>query len=358
MSPAVEIYQLFFVFVLGGMCAGTTAVNSAHLPTVLAFILPAILPLAVSFLFEGSVPRLVWAVMLLVFASALSLTSWRGHRAFGERIRLHLALCRQDRELLEANERLRNEVAERQKAEARLHQAQKMEAIGHLTGGVAHDFNNLLQVVVGNLHMIGRLADDNIRIHRHIRAAEQAVKQGAQLTGSLLAFARRQTLRVERVDLNTTLQEFQPILLQAIGDTVQLRNYLAPDLPRCEVDPVHFKSAILNLVINARDAMPGGGQLSITTGETILNEVDLAENPDARPGRFVSVSVRDSGSGMATQILAQVFEPFFTTKEIGKGSGLGLSQVYGFVRQSGGHVHLSSNPGAGTVVSLYFPGLQ
>jgi len=354
LSPAVEPYQLFFAFVLGGMCAGATAVNSAHLPTVLAFIFPATLPLAASFLVEGSAPRIVSALMILVFASALSLTSLRAHRAFGERLRLHFVLRGQRHELSEANERLRREIAERQKAEANLHQAQKMEAIGHLTGGIAHDFNNLLQVVTGHLSMIDRLADDNVRIHDRVRAAELALKQGAQLTGGLLSFARRQTLRVERVNLNTLLQEFEPILFQAIGDTIRFHTFLPPALPNCEVDPAHFQSAILNLVINARDAMPEGGQLSISTGVTTLDEADLQANPDASPGRFVSVSVQDSGHGMTAEVLAQVFEPFFSTKEIGKGSGLGLSQVYGFVRQSSGHVHLRSEPGAGTVAVLYF----
>jgi signal transduction histidine kinase len=358
LSPAAETYQLFFVFVVGGMCAGTTAVNSTHLPTVLAFIIPATLPLAASFLAGGSAVRLVSALMILVFASALSLTSLRAHRAFGERIRLQLALSRQGRALSEANKRLRDEMAERQKAEAGLHQAQKMEAIGHLTGGIAHDFNNLLQVVTGSLSMIGRLAEGNTRVLEYIRAAEQATTQGARLTSSLLAFARRQSLQVERVNLNTLLREFQPLLLRAMGGAIQFQALLAPGLPGCNVDPAHFQSAILNLVINARDAMPEGGQLSIITDVIMLTEEDLLANPDAKPGRFVSVAVQDSGSGMTAEVLAQVFEPFFTTKEIGKGSGLGLSQVYGFARQSRGHVHLRSKPAAGTCVTLCLPAVD
>lgn len=353
--PAAETYQLFFVFVVGGMCAGTTTVNSAHLPTVLAFIIPATLPLSATFVTEGSALRLVSAFMILVFASALSLTSLRAHRAFGERIRLQLALSRQGRALREANERLRGEMAERQKAEAGLHQAQKMEAIGHLTGGIAHDFNNLLHVMTGSLSMISRLAEGNARILDYVRAAEQAAKQGARLTSSLLAFARRQSLQVERVNLNTLLQEFQPLLLRAIGGAIQFQAFLAPNLPDCNVDPAHFQSAILNLVINARDAMPEGGQLSIITDVITLTAEDLLANPDAKPGRFVSVAVQDSGSGIAAEVLAQVFEPFFTTKEIGRGSGLGLSQVYGFARQSRGHVHLRSKLAAGTCVTICLP---
>ena len=211
--PPAEPYQLFWAFVIAGMCAGTTSVNSAHMPTVLAFVLPASLPLAARFIAEQSEPLLVSGLMIVIFAAALSLASLRTHRAFGEHIRLQFALSRQGRALSDANDRLRAEVSERQKAEAILHQAQKMEAIGHLTGGIAHDFNNLLQVVIGNLTMIGRLADDHLRIHRYIQAAEQAAQQGARLTGSLLAFARRQSLRVERVRLNSLLEEFEPLLI-------------------------------------------------------------------------------------------------------------------------------------------------
>ena len=358
LCPAVETYQLFFSFVIGGMCAGTTTVNSAHLPSVLAFILPATLPLAASFLTDESALRLVSALMILVFALALSLTSLQAHRAFGERFRLELMLSRQRRDLADANERLRGEIMERQKAEASLQQAQKMEAIGHLTTGIAHDFNNLLQVVTGNLSLIGRVAESNSQIARYLRRAEQGVKQGARLTSSLLAFGRRQSFRMEQVSLNTLIEDFRPILLRALSNTIQLRTALAPDLSSCNVDPAHFQSAILNLVINANDAMPEGGQVLISTGLTTLGTDDLLANPDASPGCFVSASVRDNGLGMTEEVAARVFEPFFTTKEIGKGSGLGLSQVYGFARQSRGHVQLCSKPGAGTCVTLYLPALD
>jgi signal transduction histidine kinase len=337
------------------MCAGTTSVNSAHMATVLAFVLPASLPLAARCIAEGSEPLLVSGWMIVIFAAALSLASLRAHRAFGERIRLQFALSRQGRALSDANDRLRAEVLERQKTEAILHQAQKMEAIGYLTGGIAHDFNNLLQVVIGNLTMVGRLADGHLRILDCIRAAEQAAQQGARLTSSLLAFARRQSLHVERVNLNALLQEFDPLLTQATGDGITRRTSLMSGLPDCQVDPVHFQSAILNVVINARDAMSEGGQLWVGTSVTTLGVEDLLANPDAKPGRFVSVSVRDDGSGMAEDVLARVFEPFFTTKDVGKGSGLGLSQVFGFARQSGGHVQLDSQPGAGTCVTIYLP---
>jgi signal transduction histidine kinase len=355
LSPDAEIYQLFFAFVIGGMCAGTSTVNSAHAPTVLAFILPASLPLAARFLTEGSPPLLVSGLMIVLFAAALTLNSLRVHRDFADRFRLHLTLGRQSAALQNANERLRDEVAERLKAEAILHQAQKMEAIGHLTGGVAHDFNNLLQVVSGSLSLIGRMAEDDPRILAHVHNAEQAVAQGARLNRTLLAFARREAVRVERKNINDMLHEFRPILARAVDHRIRLEIAMAPDLPDCQADPAHFQSAILNIVINARDAMPNGGALSITTAETSLDADDLLGNGDASPGLFVSISVQDNGSGMTQEVQARVFEPFFTTKELGKGSGLGLSQVYGFARQSGGHVTLRSTPGAGTCITILLP---
>jgi signal transduction histidine kinase len=355
MSPRNDLYELFFAFVIAGMCAGTTAVNSAHMHSVLAFVLPASLPLAVRFLAGGSPTWLVSGLMTLVFSAALSVTSFRVHRAFGERIRLQLTLDRQGRSLRRANERLRDEIAERLKAEATLQQAQKMEAIGHLTGGIAHDFNNLLQVVTGSLSVIGRLAPDNDRILTHLDNAEQAVEQGARLTSSLLAFARRKAMCVELVNVNILLQDFTPILLHALDRKIKLEIFLAPGLPNCRVDPAHFQAAVLNVVINARDAMPGDGSLLIGTADTVLDEKDLLGNPDASPGRFVGISVQDDGCGMTPDVLSRAFEPFFTTKDVGKGSGLGLSQVYGFARQSAGHVTLRSTPGSGTCVTILLP---
>ncbi len=355
LPPDAKNHQLFFAFVIGGMSAGTSAVNSAHAPTVLAFILPACLPLAARFLVESAPPLVVSGLMILVFAAALTLNSLRAHRDFAERFRLQLTLGRQGAALREANERLRDEVAERLKTEAVLHQAQKMEAIGHLTGGVAHDFNNLLQVLTGTLHLIGRLTRDDPRVLDHVREAEQAVAQGARLNGTLLAFARQEVVRVERTNINDLISKFQPILVRALDHRVNLEIALAPDLPDCRADPAHFQSAILNIVINARDAMPNGGTLSITTAETRLDADDLLGNKDATPGGFVAVSVQDSGTGMVVEVQARVFEPFFTTKEAGKGSGLGLSQVYGFARQSAGHVTLRSTPGAGTCITILLP---
>jgi signal transduction histidine kinase len=352
--PSAESYQLFLALVIGGMCAGAITVNAAHLPSVVAFILPATLPLAAAFFVEGPAWR-VSALMIVVFASALSLISVRAHRAFGERVQLQFALTQEQHKLREANERLSEEIAQRQTVEATLHQAQKMEAIGHLTGGIAHDFNNLLQVMIGNMNLIRRLAEGNERVVGYAMAAEQAALRGAALTNSLLTFARRQSLDAERVDINRLLREFEPILLRTLGANIQFEIALATDIPACHADPTHFQSAVLNLVINARDAMPEGGTLSVATGLATLGPNDLAGNPDARPGDFISVSVRDTGWGMTEEVLVRVFEPFFTTKSAGKGTGLGLSQVYGFARQSGGHIGLASKPNEGTRATLWLP---
>ncbi|PPQ26222.1 ATP-binding protein [Rhodopila globiformis] len=355
MFPAAETTQLFVAFVIGGMCAGATTVNAAHFPTAAAFILPASLPLTVGLLTERSPSHFVSALMVVIFAVSLCLTCLRSHRAFGQCLRLHQALKRQRLKLSQANQQLRAEMAERRTIEATLHQAQKMEAIGHLTGGLAHDFNNLLQVIVGNLNLIRRLSGDNGKVVRYAEAAEQAAQRGAELTGSLLAYARRQSLRTERVDVNQLLAEFEPLLHRTLGATVGFRIRRDTPVPACMADPAHFQSAILNLAINARDAMPDGGTLTITTGAATLAAEDLIGNPDASPGWFVSVAVSDTGTGMTPEVLAQVFEPFFTTKEAGKGSGLGLSQVYGFARQSGGHLRLASVPGEGTTATIFLP---
>jgi signal transduction histidine kinase len=352
--PTVESYQLFLALVIGGMCSGAVAVNAAHLQTVVAFVVPASLPLAASFFAEGAAWR-VSALMIVLFASALSGISLAAHRKFGERIRLRIALGQEQRKLSEINQRLLDEVAQRRATEATLYQAQKMEAIGHLTGGIAHDFNNLLQVMIGNMHMIRRLGADNAQIVKYASAAEQAATRGSELTSSLLTFARRQTLEAKPVNINALLREFEPILLRTLAATVRFEMVLAADLPLCHADPAHFQSAVLNLVINAGDAMPEGGVLSVTTDVAELGAADLADNPDAAPGRFVSVSVRDTGLGMSMEVMTRVFEPFFTTKEVGKGSGLGLSQIYGFVRQSGGHIRLLSKPNAGTDATLWLP---
>jgi len=253
-------------------------------------------------------------------------------------------------------ERVAKEVEERGKAEEALRQAQKMDAIGQLTGGVAHDFNNLLTVIIGGLDTIRRSKPgDQIRIQRAADMAIQGAQRAASLTARLLAFSRRQPLAPQPSDLNLIVRNMTELLHRTLGETVELEGVLAPRLWTVDVDPNQLESAILNLGLNARDAMPEGGRLTIKTGNTELGDDYVATDAEVVPGQYVMVAVSDSGHGMDQATVERVFEPFFTTKEVGKGTGLGLSMVYGFVKQSGGHVTIYSEPGQGTSVKLYFP---
>ena len=261
--------------------------------------------------------------------------------------------------------RLRQENTQRLAAEQQLRHAQRMDAVGQLTGGVAHDFNNLLTALLGNLELIQRTAceqppgperrDAHSKITRLAGTAIKAVHRGSGLTRSLLAFSRKQPLQTEAVDVNALLRDFVDLVRQAVG--VAIRVDLAPgeDVPCCRADAAQLEAAILNMAINARDAMPKGGRLRIATGRATLSAQDLTGNMEAQPGPFVTVAVGDTGQGMAPEVAAKAFEPFFTTKPIGQGTGLGLSQVFGFVRQLGGHVALESTPSNGTKITLFLP---
>jgi len=236
---------------------------------------------------------------------------------------------------------------------AALFQAQKMEALGQLTGGIAHDFNNLLTIIVNNLDLLTR----NVRETRDVRlieSAQRAADRGAKLTQQLLAFARRQPLQPEILNPNSLIRGFEAVLRRACGEMVDLRLSLAPRLKAAHVDGQQFETALLNLIVNARDAMPEGGALTIATSNVTLDK--NGRPPSAPPaGEYVSIVVEDTGQGMSPEVLSRAIEPFFTTKEIGKGTGLGLSQVYGFVTQSGGHIDIESTPGQGTKISLLLP---
>jgi PAS domain S-box-containing protein len=251
--------------------------------------------------------------------------------------------------------RVAEEVAERSKAEEALRQAQKMEAIGQLTGGVAHDFNNLLTVIMGGLDTIRRTDIQDGRLKRAADLSWQGAQRAAALTDRLLAFSRRQPLQPRTLDLNLVVRDLTELLHRTLGEQVELEGVLAPRLWSVEVDPNQFESALVNLAINARDAMPGGGKLTIETSNAALDEGYQAIDAEVKPGQYVMVSISDTGSGMDQETLTRVFEPFFTTKEVGKGTGLGLSMVYGFVKQSGGHVTIYSEVEVGTTVKLYFP---
>lgn len=252
-------------------------------------------------------------------------------------------------------QRVVEEVIERSKAEAALRQSQKLEAIGKLTGGVAHDFNNLLQVISGNLQLLGRDLRGDARAERRIGDALAGVEKGAKLASQLLAFSRRQPLEPKVVNVGRLVSGMGEMLRRTIGEGISVETTEVADLWNCLVDPTQLEAAILNLALNARDAMGEGGRLTIATANAQLDEIDPEEAADVQPGAYVELLVRDTGTGIAPEILGQVFEPFFSTKPQGKGTGLGLSMVYGFVRQSGGHVRLESAPGHGTTVRLFLP---
>jgi PAS domain S-box-containing protein len=242
-------------------------------------------------------------------------------------------------------------------AQEALRQSQKMEAIGHLTGGIAHDFNNLLTGIIGSLDLVRRrlAANRPVDIPRFMDAASTSALRAAALTHRLLAFARRQSLDTRPNDINRLVASMEDLLRRTLGEQVELRSILATDLWSAFTDANQLESALLNLAINARDAMPEGGRLTIETANTKIDETYTSLHSDAEPGDYVVVSVSDTGIGMAPEVVAKAVDPFFTTKPVGEGTGLGLSMIYGFVRQSGGHLRIFSEVGQGTTVKLYLP---
>ena len=264
--------------------------------------------------------------------------------------------------LRDLNATLEQQVAERtaelQRKEEVLRQAQKMEAVGQLTGGIAHDFNNLLQVILGNLETLQRgLPADSGRLQRAATHAINGAKRAASLTQRLLAFSRRQPLDPKPIDINVLVNGLSELVHRAIGEAIAFETVLGAGLWRVEADPNELEAAVLNLVVNARDAMPNGGKLTIETANTHIDDSYAAKHLEVVAGHYVVVSVSDTGVGMDSRTIAQAFEPFFTTKPVGKGTGLGLSQVYGFVKQSGGHIKIYSEPGQGSTVRIYLPRL-
>ncbi len=260
---------------------------------------------------------------------------------------------RQLNENLEA--RVIAEIGERRAAEAALAQAQKMETIGKLTGGVAHDFNNLLQVVSGNLQLLAKDIAGNDRAERRVSNAMAGVSRGSKLAAQLLAFGRRQALEPKVVNVTRFIQGMDDMLRRAIGEGIEVETVFGGGLWNCFIDPAQIENALLNLAINARDAMDGTGKLTIELANAHLDDAYARRHEEVEAGQYVMLAVSDTGSGMAADIVTKVFEPFFSTKSEGKGSGLGLSMVYGFVKQSGGHVKIYSEVGEGTTIKLYLP---
>jgi signal transduction histidine kinase len=246
------------------------------------------------------------------------------------------------------------EADRRELAEQALRQSQKMEAVGQLTGGVAHDFNNLLTIIIGNLGIAKRGVVE-ARAERALDNALVGAERAAQLTQRLLAFSRRQPLNPRVIDINKLITSISDLLARTLGENVELETISGAGLWKAEVDASELESTLLNLALNARDAMPQGGKLTIETSNAYLDDEYCRQHDDVVPGQYILVAITDNGGGMSAETIDRAFEPFFTTKEAGKGTGLGLSQVYGFMKQSGGHVKIYSEPGEGTTIKLYLP---
>jgi len=246
-------------------------------------------------------------------------------------------------------------VTEQKRVEEQLRQSQRLEAVGRLTGGIAHDFNNLLTVILGNAETLIESLADRQDARRLAEMSAMAAERGAELTGRLLAFARKQPLEPKLTNVNTLVSGMDGLLRRTLSETIDIHQALAADLWVTDIDPGQLEVALLNLAINARDAMPEGGHLTIETANTIIEDSYVGDTDTVSPGPYVLISVSDTGFGMTPDVLKRAFEPFFTTKDVGKGSGLGLSLVYGFVKQSNGHIKIYSETDVGTAVKMYFP---
>ena len=240
-------------------------------------------------------------------------------------------------------------------AEDRIRQAEKMEAVGQLTGGIAHDFNNILTVITGTIEILAEAVRSEPQLAAITRMIDEAASRGADLTQHLLAFARKQPLQPREIDINTLVIDTAKLLRPTLGEQIEIESVFDDEACFATVDPNQLTTAILNLALNARDAMPNGGKLILETGSAYLDENYASANSDVQPGRYALIAVSDTGAGIPAAMLDKVFDPFFTSKGPGKGTGLGLSMVYGFVKQSAGHIKIYSEEGHGTTIKMYLP---
>ena len=307
-------------------------------------------------LVERSRDSLVYSYALVALLATLVVTIIAGlliglYRA--RQAAVTLGAARDDAQA--ARQVLENEARERARAEDQVRQMQKIEAVGQLTGGIAHDFNNMLAVVIGNLELARRRLDDKAKTLQAITYALEGATRAATLTRRLLAFSRQQPLKPQVMDLNKVVSGMSDLLFRTLGEAIEVETVLGGGLWRTCVDQGEIESAILNLANNARDAMPEGGRLTIETTNTHLDDLYAQTYPEAKAGQYVAICVSDTGTGMAPEVSARAFDPFYTTKPVGAGTGLGLSQIHGFIKQSEGHVRIYSEEGAGTTVKMYLP---
>lgn len=360
-DPRPLVPQLVLVFTIGGMVAGASGTLALHLPAFLAFAASAVVPVVARLLAEGDVPHIAMGGLVIVYGLAMWLVASNSNWAVTEAFRLRFEnnellqrLAAAQVSLAETNQTLEQRVAERGAALERqseaLRDAQRMESVGLLAGGVAHDFNNLLTVVLGSVELL--LANTkNPRDRSRLTEIKSAANRGATLVSQLLAFSRRQVMMRQVLDFNAVVNEVRPLLAVLIGEHIHLMVSLARAALHVEADPTQLQQTIINLATNARDAMPDGGTLTITT-----EFVDGVPAGTTFPAdRYVVLSVRDTGIGMDAATKRLAFDPFFTTKDVGKGTGLGLASVYGIVEQSGGHVHVDSEPGRGSCFRVFLP---
>jgi signal transduction histidine kinase/CheY-like chemotaxis protein len=291
--------------------------------------------------------RTAAALLLAILLGALTLRDAR---------QLLTAATEANEALEAANERIRDEIRQKERVERQLQQSQKLEAIGQLTGGIAHDFNNMLAVVIGSLNLLKRRAERGEKdFLKFADSALDGAERAALLTHRLLAFSRQQPLAPQPVDCNKFVAGMSDLLRRTLGETIRVETVLAGGLWRTFVDPSQLESSILNLAVNGRDAMPDGGRLTIETANASLDDAYAAQNVGAQAGQYALLCVTDTGSGMPPEVAARAFDPFFTTKPVGEGTGLGLSQVFGFVKQSGGHIKIYTEQGQGTTIKIYLP---
>ena len=352
---------LFFILAIsvsafvGGIGPGIVAAITSGL-LVAYFLVPPVHSFAI-----GSVTGLIAMGIFALVSAAVILLIHGVLRAHDIRrdseAQLLLLNAELEARVIERTAQLEAEAADRLEAEATIRQMQKMETIGQLTGGIAHDFNNMLAIVTGSVDMAKRRLSghEDPKIVASLDAAAEGARRAAVLTQRLLAFARQQPLEPQALDANRLVSGMSELIRRTIGEAIAVETVLGGGLWACFADPAQLENALINLAVNARDAMPEGGRLTIETANTHLDALYSTANPDVTPGQYVMLGVTDTGIGMSAEVIERAFDPFYTTKGPGQGTGLGLSQVFGYVKQSGGHVKIYSEPGHGTTIRVYLP---